>query len=140
MNELTANRRSMKSTYKNILDLMLPPSDGARACASSLSDCSRFSVYRLPSPSSMFLHHMRVVPTGTRLTQPGLQKASDAPPGGGFLPLHRPGFGASYMPMNPSIGSPKRFKVFERVDHASTFQFLGLQPSVASAQSCHAQN
>ena len=64
MNELTANRRSMKSTYKNILDLMLPPSDGARACASSLSDCSRFSVYRLPSPSSMFLHHMRVVPTG----------------------------------------------------------------------------
>ena len=38
MNELTANRRLMKSTYKNILDLMLPPSDDARASTSS-SDC-----------------------------------------------------------------------------------------------------
>ena len=47
MNELTANRRSMKSTYKNILDLMLPPSNGTGACVSSLSDCFR-------SPSTVY--------------------------------------------------------------------------------------
>jgi len=64
MNELTANRRSMKSTSKNILDLMLPPLDGARACASSLSlRLLPFSVlpstaYRRPS------RHTRVVPVG----------------------------------------------------------------------------
>ena len=58
MNELTANRRSMKSTYRNILDLMLPPLDGARACVSSLSGCFR-------SPSTVYRsHHTRVVPIG----------------------------------------------------------------------------
>ena len=54
----------MKSTYKNILDLMLPPSDGARACMSSLSllRLLLFSAYCLPA--TMLLHHTRVVPIG----------------------------------------------------------------------------
>ena len=46
MNELTANRRLMKSTYKNILNLMLPPSD-VLELARCLSPIA--SVLRLPS-------------------------------------------------------------------------------------------